>query len=483
VSAITTDGTVASSKGWWRAAAPLSLAVLVALLPVPTGLSGEAWQYFALFVGVIAALITDPLPGAVVGLIGITAASVLRLVAPTPTESIRWGLGGFADGTVWLMFVAFVFALGYQKTGLGRRIALVLVRTLGRRTLGLGYAIALTDLVLAPFVPSNTARSGGIVFPIVESIPALYGSAPGPTARRIGGYVMWTALAATCVTSSMFVTALAPNLLAAAFMRDIAGLEVTWLGWLEGILPVSLGLFAVLPLLVYWIYPPGVKRSDEVPRWAQAELAKMGTMSLQEVTMAVLALLALVLWIFAGRWVNATAVALVSLCLMLLTRVIRWEDVLGYGRAWSYLVWFATLVTLADGLGRVGFLRWFAAATAASLAGFSTTTQVALIVTVFYVAHYMFASLTAHATALLPVFLAAAVAVPGLPVAVIAFGLSYSLGLMGIMTPYATGSAPLYYGSGYIGHGEFWTLGLVFGAIYLGALLAIGLPYLGRLHP
>jgi L-tartrate/succinate antiporter len=470
-------------KGWWRSAVPLALGLLVALVPTPTGLSASAWHYFALFVAVIVALITDPLPGAAVGLIGITTASVLRLVAPTPAESIRWGLGGFADSTVWLMFVAFVFALGYQKTGLGRRIALVLVRRLGRRTLGLGYAIALTDLVLAPFVPSNTARSGGIVFPIVESIPMLYGSAPGETARRIGAYVMWTALAATCVTSSMFVTALAPNLLAVAFMRDIAGLEVTWMGWLEGILPVGLGLFAVLPLLVYWIYPPGVKRSDEVPRWAEAELARMGTTSRQEVTMALLALLALVLWIFAGRWTSATTVALVSLCLMLVTRVVRWEDVLGYGRAWSYLVWFATLVTLADGLGRVGFLRWFATTTAAGLSGFSMTAKVVLIITVFYVAHYMFASLTAHATALFPVFLGAVVAIPGLPVTVVALGLSYTLGLMGIMTPYATGSAPLYYGSGYIGHREFWTLGLIFGAIYLGALLAVGLPYLGRLHP
>ena len=139
-------------------------------LPIPSGLTAKAWYYFALFVTVIATLVTEPIPGPAAGLIGITVAGILRLVAPTPVESMQWALTGFADSTVWLMFVAFMFGLGYQKTGLGRRLALLLVRSLGSRTLGLGYAIALTDLALAPFVPSNTARSGGIVFPIIEGI-------------------------------------------------------------------------------------------------------------------------------------------------------------------------------------------------------------------------------------------------------------------------------------------------------------------------
>ena len=107
-----------------------------------------------------------------------------------------------------------MFAMGYEKTGLGRRLGLGLVEKLGKRTLGLGYAIALSDLVLAPFTPSNTARSGGTIFPIIRNIPVLYGSTPEENPRKIGSYLMWTAIATTCVTSSMFVTSLAPNLLA-----------------------------------------------------------------------------------------------------------------------------------------------------------------------------------------------------------------------------------------------------------------------------
>ena len=454
----------------------------MAAIPVPQGLTTSAWHYFALFVAVIAGLITEPIPGPAVGLIGVTAAGALLLVSPTPTDSIRWALTGFADSTVWLMFGAFTFALGYERTGLGRRIALVLVRWLGRRTLGLGYAIALTDLSLAPFVPSNTARSGGIVFPIIESIPALYGSAPGETARRIGGYVMWTAFATTCVTSSMFLTALAPNLLAASLMKEIVNVHVTWTGWFRGFLPVGLVLFTLQPLVIYALYPPTVKVSREVPRWAANELAKMGPVSRREATMALLAVLALSLWVFGGRWVSPTAAALLTLCLMLVTGVIAWDDVLGYRRAWNNLVWFATLVTLADGLNRVGFLSWFATWAATAVSGFSPMTKVTLIVAFFFVSHYLFASLTAHATAFLPVLLTAVVAVPDLPIAVLSLSLSYALGLMGVLTPYATGSAPIYYASGYIRHRDFWLLGLVFGAMYLAILLGLGVPYLGRQH-
>jgi L-tartrate/succinate antiporter len=467
----------------WRAGVPLLVGIGLAALPVPTGLGADAWRYFAIFGAVIAALVTEPIPGPAVGAIGVTLACVLRLVAPTPVESLRWALAGFSDSTVWLMFLAFMLALGYQKTGLGRRIALFLVHRLGGRALGLGYAIALTELVLAPFVPSNTARSGGIVFPLIESIPGLYGSAPGATAGRMGAYVMWTAFATMCVTSSMFVTALAPNLLAVAFMQRIAGVEVTWAGWLLGFLPMGLLLLALQPLLIYRLCPPTVTVSTEVPEWARRQLAAMGTLSRREVTMGALALTALALWVLAAPWIHPTAVALLIFSLMLVTRVIDWDDVLGNRRAWSYLVWFATLVTLADGLNRAGFLSWFATVTADAVAGWPTMAQIAGLVGVFFVSHYMFASLTAHATALLPVVLTAAVAIPGMPVAVVSLALSYALGLMGILTPYATGAAPLYVSSGYFSPRRFWTLGGLFGLLYLALLLGVELPYLRFLHP
>ena len=199
--------------------------------------------------------------------------------------------------------------------------------------------------------------------------------------------------------------------------------------------------------------------------------------------MALLALVALALWIFGARWISATGAALLTLCLMVLTGVIAWDDVLGNRRAWNALVWFATLVTLADGLSRVGFLTWFARKMAATLSDVPLLLKILLVSSLFFVVHYMFASLTAHTTALLPVMLTVIVAMPDVPIGLLSLLLCYTLGLMGILTPYATGSAPIYYGSGYVTRREFWTLGVIFGAIYLLALLVLGVPYLRVLYP
>ncbi|MDU7191373.1 MAG: SLC13 family permease, partial [Veillonella sp.] len=88
------------------------------------------------------------------------------------------GLSGFSNAIVWLIFAAFMIGIGYENSGLGRRIALFLVAKLGKSSLGLGYAIAITDLVLAPFIPSNAARSGGTIYPIVSSICPMFDSYP-----------------------------------------------------------------------------------------------------------------------------------------------------------------------------------------------------------------------------------------------------------------------------------------------------------------
>ena len=112
----------------------------------------------------------EPLPGGAIGLIGVTVVAVLApyvLFAPAElakpgfkasNAALTWALSGFSNTTVWLIFGAFMFALGYEKTGLGRRISLLLVKKMGRRTLTLGYAVAVADTMLAPFTPSNTAR-------------------------------------------------------------------------------------------------------------------------------------------------------------------------------------------------------------------------------------------------------------------------------------------------------------------------------------
>ena len=327
---------------FWKSIPPLIVGVLIALAPAPVGLSAHAWYFCAVFAAVIIALILEPIPAAAIGFIGVAFSAVFCLVANKPVDSIQWALSGFSNTTVWLIFAAFMFALGYEKTGLGKRIALILVKKLGGKTLGLGYAIAISDLVIAPFTPSNTARSGGTIFPIIKNLPSLYGSAPGETARKIGSYIMWTAFAVTCVTSSMFLTALAPNLLALELINKTSQIGITWTEWMIGFLPTGVLLIIALPYLIFKIYPPEIKTSREVSFWAAEEVRRLGALSYREVVMALLAILALCLWIFGTHFVDATTVAIATISLMVVTGVVKWQDILDNKQAWNVLVWFAT---------------------------------------------------------------------------------------------------------------------------------------------
>jgi L-tartrate/succinate antiporter len=472
----------------WKALAPIAVALVIALLPAPEGLPQHAWYFFAIFAGVIVGLMLEPLPGAAIGLIGVAVVTVLApyvLFSPADlakagfkpaNASLTWALSGFSNTTVWLIFAAFMFALGYEKTGLGRRIALWLVKSMGRKTLTLGYAVTIADTLLAPFTPSNTARSGGTVYPVIRNLPALYDSKPNdPSSRKIGGYLMWVAIAATCITSSMFLTGLAPNLLAIELINKTAKVSFTWMDWFMAFAPIGIVLLLTLPLLAYVLYKPEIKGGNEVPDWAQGELAKMGGLTIKEIGLAALVLLALALWIFGGDFINATTVAIAVIALMVIGKVVSWDDILSNKPAWNTLVWFATLVALADGLNRVGFVKWFADTIGAQMTGFSPTLAMLLLVAVFFFTHYLFASVTAHVTAMLPVMLAVGMGIPGMDIRTFAMLLALTLGLMGILTPYATGPSPVYYGSGYIPAKDYWRLGAIFGVIFFAVFIVIAM--------
>ncbi|SAK68099.1 Citrate carrier [Caballeronia calidae] len=478
-------------KTFWKALAPLIVVVLIAIIPAPEGLAQHAWYYFAIFAGVIVGLMLEPIPGAAIGLIAVTLVSVFcewvffspeQLAKPgfnVATASLSWALSGFSNGTVWLIFGAFMFALGYEKTGLGRRIALMLVKAMGRKTLTLGYAVMVADMLLAPFTPSNTARSGGTIFPVIRNLPPLYDSKPNdPSARRVGSYIMWTAIATTCVTSSMFLTALAPNLLAAELIRKTVHVDLGWTRWFLAIAPAGIILLLAVPLLTYVLYPPEVKQGTEVPAWASQQLKEMGPLSRRELTLGVLVLVALGLWIFGEKFVNPTTAALMVIALMLVTKVVTWDDMLANKQAWNTFTWFATLVALADGLSRTGFVKWFASMMAAHMSGVAPTMAAVVLILIFFFTHYMFASVTAHTTAMLPVMLTVGSTIPGMPMEAFALMLALTLGIMGILTPYGTGPSPVYFGSGYLPAADYWRLGAIFGVVFIVVFLLISVPIL-----
>jgi DASS family divalent anion:Na+ symporter len=426
------------------------------------------WGLLCLFGATVSALISRPLPAGAVVIVALTAGVLLDLV------TLPDALAGFSNSTVWLIVAAFLFARGFVQTRLGERIAYGIIARLGGRPLRLGYSIALADLVMAPITPSNTARAGGILFPVTLNVARAFGSTPASPTRRIGAFLLMTLYQSDLVVCAMFLTAVAPNPLVAELARGASGVDVTWTLWaLAAVVPGALSLL-VVPAVIFRLCPPEVRETSAAQVLAADRLASMGAMTRdQRVMVAVFALL-LVLWL-TGEWhgVSATAVAYLGLSLLLITRVLAWRDVLGETGAWDALIWFGGLVALAAQLQEAGFPDALANGVAGTVGGWSWPWALTWLLVVYFYAHYAFASLAAHVTAMFPAFFAAAIGLGAPPLmAALSFGVFSSLNAA--TTHYGTGPAPIIFGAGYLTQAEWWRIGFLISLVHMAVWLPVG---------
>ena len=443
--------------------------IVLWFLPVPAGLKPQAWHMFAIFVATILGFILHPIPIGGVALIAVGLTGFLKVLKPAEA------LSGFGNATIWLIVGAYMFAKGFIKTGLGRRIAYVIMSKIATSSLKLGYSLAITDFIVSPATPSNTARGGGILYPIVRSLCTAFQSEPDDgTRKRIGNYLMLSTFECDCITSSLFLTSVAPNLLVAKLAKDVTGLEITWGTYaLATILPGIIALI-ITPYLVYKLATPELTQTPEAPQLAKDELQKMGPMSGAETTVLIAFLAALAMWATTSlTGLNATMIALVCIGVMLVRGAREWNDIITDKGAWDTLVWMGGLMSLATGLAKLGFVKWVATAISGSLKGIDPMTTLLILCLINMYVHYAFASLSAHVSAVYAAFLAVAVAA-GAPPMLSAIALGVETGIMGCLTHYATGPAPIYFGSGYITQPEWWKVGFICSILFLICFLGIG---------
>jgi divalent anion:Na+ symporter, DASS family len=423
--------------------------------PRPAGLDPRAWHLFALFVTTILGVILKPLP---IGAVVIISLSVATL---THTLSLDEAVAGFHSAIVWLVVFAFFISRGFIKTGLGSRIAYYFVSIFGKRTLGLSYGLLLSETILSPAIPSVTARAGGVIYPITQGLAKSFGSDPAlGTERQIGSFLMKVVYQGSTITSAMFLTAMAANPLLAALTRD-AGFHISWGSWaLAAIVPGILSLF-LMPLIVYKLYPPSIKETSHAAEFARKKLEEMGKVKKKEWLMLSIFILLLLLWIFGARvCINATVAAMVGLSLLLLLDVLEWHDVVSEYHAWDTFIWFATLLMMAASLNTLGFTPWFSEQVVKIVGGMSWYYAFLILGLVYFYSHYFFASNTAHVCAMYPAFLLMAISL-GTPPTYAILVFAFSSSLMGGLTHYGSGPAPLFYGSGYIEIKDWWRIGFI----------------------
>lgn len=452
---------------WWRWAVVLVPGLLLFFFPVP-GLNQQQGRLLGIFAATIIALVAQPVR------MGVTVVVAMTVLALTGTLTPPKILSGFSNVTIWLVFTAFLFSRAVTATGFGTRVAYLFIQRFARTPLSLGYSIAAADVVLAPFIPSDTARGGGVVFPITRSVALAFKSEPGASAGFIGSFLVLVSFHATYTASAIYLTGMAANPLIAGFARDLGHVELTWLRWFTGASVPGLLTLAIVPWLIFRWTRPTIRDTRPARELAREELARMGPLSREEKWLAVIMLGVMSGWVFQPwHGVSNTFVALAGLSAILLAKVLTWDDLLAEHRAWDALIWFAPLVMMADQLNELGAIKVLSGKLFGMMQGWPWMLVLAALVASYCYIHYGFASMTAHITALYPGFFGAALA-SGAPPLLSALALAYFSNLNAAMTHYGTGSAPVYFNAGYVRQGDWWLYGFLISLVNLAIWLGIG---------
>lgn len=412
-----------------------------------------------------------------IGATALTAIMLVSLTQVTATSSraaVVDALSNLADPLIWLIVIAVLISRGLKKTGLGQRVGLLFISGLGKKTLGIGYGLAACELILAPFTPSNTARGGGIIHPIMKSISTALNSDPvKKTENKIGTYLALVNMHANTITSGMFITATAPNPLVVDCIARVTNqaFHLSWMTWALCMLLPGLTCLLLMPLLLMVFAPPQIKSTPGAIEYSRAQLKNMGPVTYSEKIMIVTFLVLLLLWanipamFFGPSFIlDPTVVAFLGLSLLILTGTLNWEDILSEKTAWDTLIWFGVLVMMAEQLNKVGVIAWLSTLLKDGIiyAGIGWSWTAILLVLLFVFSHYFFASTTAHISAMMLSFLTVGAAlIP--PDYVVPFLLMMAAGstMMMTLTHYATGTSPIIFGSGYVKLGTWWRVGFL----------------------
>jgi DASS family divalent anion:Na+ symporter len=450
-----------------KRAAPFALALGIWFAPVPAGLTAPAWHLFAIFIASIAAVLVGAFPLLTSTMLAVAAAVMTGTLSPAKA------FAGFANASVLLVVIAFLVAQAVVKSGLGRRISLFMVSRFGRSSLGLAYSIVLTDAVIAPAFPSNTAR-GGVLFPIVLSVAQGSGSRPDdPDGRRLGAYLMFCSMASLAVSSALWMTATSANPIGIQVAREF-GLEIGFGKWLLMSSVPALTAILLLPWVVARLFPPGVGETPDAPKAARTALAALGPLSRNERITAVAFALMVSGWIFADALgLNVTSIAFAGLGLLLMTNVLTIDDIAAQGDTLTTFLWLAVLFALSGQLNELGCMGYAGQRLASHMGGLSWPVTYVMLVVIYVAIHYLFVSQSSQVLALMGVFLDVGIR-GGVPPPLMAFALLFASSYFSVITPQAGSQNVIFVGAGYLTQRELYRLGFLMTLFFLAVFLVLG---------
>ena len=449
------------------------ISALFFIMPPPEGLNDKSWHLLIIFSATVMGAILNPMPMGVLVMISMLI-SIL-----TDTLTFNQVFLGFSSYMVWLVVFAFFISRALIKSSLGKRISYYFIAKLGHSIIGISYGLIVTELILAPFIPSASARGGGIIFPVAQALTNQYNfvSAGKNCDTRIRQFLMQLSFQTNIVTSSMFLTAMAGNPLIAGLAHSI-GVELSITNWMLGSIVPGIFILLILPFIIKMVVKPKVINIVHAPILAQTVLKDMGPLSRNEIILLVTFLILILLWV-AGDFlgIDVTTTALLGFIILLVTGVITWDDAINEKEAWRTFIWFAGFVMLSKFLSELGVTRWIGESIKGIFIDHNSDFAIPILIVLFFYMHYFFASITVYSSVMYVTFVMLLISCGITPI-IAAVLLAVLANLSACLTHYGITSAPIFFEASRMSVKSWWSVGFIVSIFHLLVWSTLGITWL-----
>lgn len=448
-----------------KIALAVSPGIFVALIPCPEKVTQNSWYVLAVFIATISISVVNIVPIGLASFVGLTFITFIGIT------TVQVALASFASPTVWIIVCAFLIAKSIRTTGLGRRIAYFLAMKIGTNPLGLGYSLVFSEMFIGAAMPSITARSGGIFYPVSRELCDVFRPEESNSGARTARFLMQLGNQAGCIVSAMFLTGMASNMVVASLAQQYGGVTITWSDWFWIAAVPGVVCLLVIPRVLFFLENPDFTNYEEISEKVRQNLHDMGSITLHELITLGVFFSALFMWIATDM--HSTVVAMGAAAMLLSTGILKWDDVLGERSCWDCLIWVSALMQMASLIASGGSLVLFSEFISPLVQGIPWWLTFASISALYVFTQYFFAGLTPHIMALYAPFLVICV-MAGTPPLLAAILLGAFSNVCGGLTHFAGAHTPIWFSSGFVDQNSWWRNGFICTAINIFIFLGVG---------
>lgn len=445
------------------------IATLAWVLLKPTGgLSEQALHMIIIFVATMTGIMLEVCSTAAFLLMSMLIANL------TGTIDVKEGFSGFSNIVPWLLFLVLSLTTSITKTSLGMRLAYIFMKFFGKGINGLSYSIILTELFVAPVLPSNTARAASVGYPLVTSLAKYISShVKGVSETAIGSYLNLLYSCSNAVCSSLFLTAMISNAIIMEVMSE-NNIHMTWISWTKFAIIPGLTILTILPFVIKIFCHPKTRDLGDIQAKAKTNYENLGKLSKDEKCIISTFGIMLIMWIFAEIiHIPVLVTTLLGVCIFYAFGIINMKDILSNHSTFNAVIMLGIIISYVNCLNSFGAIDWFNKIITGVIGGFSPYLSFFVLSTIYFFSHYFFTGEGSRIIALYASFLSIGMAL-GIDKIAVAMTLAVFSSMSSVLTNYSGPVAILMFSTGYT-HPKKW---LANGATFALSIICIWFCYL-----